>query len=183
MKEICENIIDIVNNSISAGATTIKIEIQELPQKDLLTLAITDNGKGMDRVTLDRIADPFYTTKKGKKVGMGTSLLKYHAELTGGHFYISSKSGSGTKVIAEFGLTHLDRQPLGDITGTLMLFLTSNPTLHLIYKHTTAISTFTLDSIELQEALGGIALNKPELRPILMEFITNNLQEIGVIRN
>lgn len=178
MKEICENIIDIVNNSIRAKATNIKIEIQENTDTDTLSLAITDNGSGMDRVTLGRIADPFYTTKQGKKTGMGTSLLKYHAELTGGHFYISSESGKGTKVIAEFGLTHVDRQPLGDITGTLLLFLTAHPEIHLRYKHTTPSGTFNLDSFELQEAL-GVKLNSSGVRPVIKEFIENNLIEIG----
>ncbi|HPE87466.1 MAG: ATP-binding protein [Bacteroidia bacterium] len=180
MKEICENIIDIVNNSIRAEANFIRIDIQENEARDLLTLAITDNGKGMDRVTLDTIADPFYTTKKGKKTGMGTSLLKYHAELTGGHFFISSESGIGTQVIAEFGLTHLDRQPLGDMTGTLLLLITSHPEVHFRYKHTTSEGTYLLDTEEIRDALGGIALNQREIRNILKELITSNLESIGI---
>ncbi len=178
MKEICENIIDIVNNSIRAEATHIKIEIQENAEADALSLAITDNGSGMDRVTLNRIADPFYTTKQGKKTGMGTSLLKYHAELTGGHFFISSESGKGTKVIAEFGLTHVDRQPLGDITGTLLLFLTGHPDIQFTYRHISRGGTFTFDSFELKDAL-GMALNTPGVRPVVKEYIENNLEEIG----
>lgn len=178
MKEICENIIDIVNNSIRAEATNIKIEIHENQKSDTLTLAITDNGSGMDRVTLNRIADPFYTTKEGKKTGMGTSLLKYHAELTGGHFFITSDSGKGTKVIAEFGLTHMDRQPLGDITGTLLLFLTGHPDILFKYKHKASKGTFVLNSAELKEVL-GMELNTPGVRPIIKEYIENNLEEIG----
>ncbi len=179
MKEICENIIDIVNNSIRADATIIKIEIHENKKADNLTLAITDNGSGMDRVTLNRIADPFYTTKKGKKTGMGISLLKYHAELTGGEFFISSESGKGTKVIAEFGLSHMDRQPLGDITGTLLLYLTAHPDINFKYRHITEDGTFSLDSIELKEAL-GVELNSHGVRPLLKEFIMNNLEQINV---
>jgi anti-sigma regulatory factor (Ser/Thr protein kinase) len=178
MKEICENIIDIVNNSIRAEATLIKIEVHENKKADTMTLAITDNGTGMDRITLNRIADPFYTTKQGKKTGLGTSLLKYHAELTGGHFFISSESGKGTKVIAEFGLKHIDRQPLGDITGTLLLFLTGHPDIQFKYNHITGKGTFKLDSFELSEAL-EMKLNSPGVRPVIKEFIENNLKEIG----
>ncbi len=178
MKEICENIIDIVNNSISAGATVVEIEIEENTDRDLLSLSISDNGKGIDSDTLRNISDPFFTTKSKKKVGMGTSLLKFHAELTGGNFEIESKPGKGTRVKATFGLNHVDRQPLGDITGTLLLFLTGNPEIHLIYKHIINGNSFILDSLEVKNALGGVKLNRPELRTILRNYIQSNLDAV-----
>lgn len=180
MKEICENIIDIVNNSIGAGATVVEIEVEENTASDLLILSISDNGKGIDPDTLSNISDPFYTTKKEKKIGMGTSLLKFHAELTGGDFIIESYPGKGTLVRATFGLSHVDRQPLGDITGTLLLFLSGNPGLHLIYKHTTDAGSFTFDSLEVKDALGGVKLSSPEVRNILKDFIQSNLDALCV---
>jgi anti-sigma regulatory factor (Ser/Thr protein kinase) len=175
MKEICENIIDIVNNSISAGATMIEIQLDENPSKDLLSLSITDNGKGMDSETVKSISDPFYTSKNQKKVGMGTSLLKFHSELSGGQFSISSEPAKGTKVEATFGLTHPDRQPLGDLSGTLLMFLTGNPEIRFTYNHSTDKGIFRIDSMEIKDALGGLELNIPEVRPILKDFINSNL--------
>ncbi|PIE88692.1 MAG: ATP-binding protein [Bacteroidetes bacterium] len=179
MKEICEHIVDIVNNSIRAEAKRVDITIEEHPQENVMTLTITDNGTGMDQETLNRISDPFFTTKKGKKTGMGTSLLKYHAELTGGTFSIVSTPGKGTKVTATFGLNHLDRQPLGDITGTLLLFLTGHPEVHLSYTHTTPKGSFLLDSKELTEAL-GVPLNSRGVRPLIREFMENNLENLQI---
>ncbi|PID93807.1 MAG: ATP-binding protein [Bacteroidetes bacterium] len=180
MKEICEHIVDIVNNSIRAEADHVVIAIEEQPQHNTMTLTITDNGTGMDQETLNRISDPFFTTKKGKKTGMGTSLLKYHAELTGGTFSIVSTLSKGTRVSATFGLNHIDRQPLGDIIGTLLLFLTGHPEVHLIYTHSTPNGSFTLDSKELTEAL-GVPLNSNGVRPILKEFIKNNLTALQIL--
>jgi len=181
MKEICEHIIDIVNNSIAAGADVIEIDVEENTASDLLKLSITDNGKGIDSDTIKNISDPFYTTKSTKKIGMGTSLLKFHAELTGGDFIIESYPGKGTLVRATFGLSHVDRQPLGDITGTLLLFLSGNPDVHLIYKHATKTGSFTFDSVEVKDALGGVKLNRPEVRNILRDFIQSNLNAISTI--
>jgi len=178
MKEICENIIDIVNNSISAGATVVEIEIEENADRELLLLSVTDNGKGIDADTLKNISDPFYTTKIRKKVGMGIPLLKFHAELTGGNFKIESQPGKGTVVRAVFGLHHVDRQPLGDITGTLLLFLTGNPEIHLIYKHVINAHSFTLDSLEVKNALGDVKFNRPEVRTVLKDYIQSNLEAI-----
>ncbi|HRR53485.1 MAG TPA: ATP-binding protein, partial [Bacteroidales bacterium] len=67
MKEIVDHILDIVNNSIRAGAKNIIIDIQESIEKDFLQLSITDDGIGIDEDTLKKITDPFFTTKKDKK--------------------------------------------------------------------------------------------------------------------
>ena len=178
MKEICENIIDIVNNSIVAGATNIEIEISEDVAGDILRISIKDNGKGIEPDQLQRISDPFFTSKAKRRIGMGTSLLKFHAELTGGEFSIQSKPGEGTGVFASFGLSHVDRQPLGDISGTLLMFLTANPNVSITYRHVTDHGSFGFDSAELKDALGGVQLNRPEVRNILKEYISSNLSAL-----
>ena len=64
MKEIVDHIIDIVNNSISAGAQNIIIDIQESATNNYLKISIIDDGKGIDENTINKITDPFFTTKK-----------------------------------------------------------------------------------------------------------------------
>ena len=54
MKEIVDHLIDIVNNSIRAGAKNIIIDIQESIEKDFLQLSITDDGIGIDEDTLKK---------------------------------------------------------------------------------------------------------------------------------
>ena len=55
MKEIVDHIIDIVNNSISAGAHNIIIDIQESATNDYLKISIIDDGKGIDENTIIKL--------------------------------------------------------------------------------------------------------------------------------
>ena len=57
MRELSLNVMDIVQNSISAGATVIKISVLEEAQK--LTIVVTDNGKGMSKEQVCKVIDPF----------------------------------------------------------------------------------------------------------------------------
>jgi signal transduction histidine kinase len=60
---------------------------------------VTDTGAGMDAATLERAAEPFFTTKpKGKGTGLGLSMAKGFAEQSGGAFSIESAPGAGTVV-------------------------------------------------------------------------------------
>ena len=74
MRELSLNVMDIAQNSISAGATIIKIAVLE--EENKLTIAITDNGKGMSQEQVDHVIDPFFTTRTTRKIGMGIPLSK-----------------------------------------------------------------------------------------------------------
>ena len=63
MEDLSLYILDIAQNSISASATVIEIFVIEDEEKDKLVLTIRDNGKGMDPKTVERVTDPFYTTR------------------------------------------------------------------------------------------------------------------------
>ena len=89
MKELSLNILDITQNSISAGADNIEISLVE-DNDHLLTLVIQDDGCGMSSDIVERVTNPFYTTRTTRKVGMGIPLLKLAAEQAGGRLEISS---------------------------------------------------------------------------------------------
>jgi nitrogen-specific signal transduction histidine kinase len=74
-----------------------------------------------------RSVDPFYTTKRGKRVGLGLPLLAQAAEEAGGELEVQSAPGKGTKVIATLGLSHIDRKPLGNIDETLQCLRATHP--------------------------------------------------------
>jgi len=76
MKEIGLHIMDIVQNSVRAGASEISVTLSESIAKDTLTLAIADDGKGMDEETCRRATDPFFTSRTTRKVGLGLPLLQ-----------------------------------------------------------------------------------------------------------
>ena len=74
MEDLSLHILDIVENAVRAGGKKIMIELLEDQNNDKLTLSIEDDGKGMDKETVNRVLDPFFTTKSGKEVGLGLAV-------------------------------------------------------------------------------------------------------------
>lgn len=146
MEDLSLHILDIVENSITACAKKIEIKIIEEKKKDLLTIEIIDDGKGMDEGALKNVLDPFFTTRKTRKVGLGLPLLAQSAEESGGSIKIESKPGQGTKVKATFGYSHIDRRPLGDIYESLKVLIVANPDINFIYEYQKNDVNYHLDT-------------------------------------
>ena len=91
MRELALNVLDITENSLSAGAKLIRITLDIRFAEDAFSICIEDDGCGMDEPMLARVTDPFTTTRTTRKVGMGLPLFKYSAESAGGSFSISSR--------------------------------------------------------------------------------------------
>lgn len=180
MRTLSEHILDIVRNSVKAGASLIEIMVEEDKKNDLCLLTIRDNGCGMSPETLQRASDPFFTSRTTRKVGLGLSLLKQNAELSGGWFQLESEEGKGTCVKAAFGLSHVDRPPLGDIWETVYLTLLSFSDGNLVYTHRTHQGTFSISSEELKEVLGEVSIQQKEIRDGILELIRSNLEELEV---
>lgn len=182
MRTISEHVLDIVQNSIKAKATLIEIIVEEDKINDLCLLIIKDNGCGMNDETLRKAANPFFTSRNTRKVGLGLALLKQNAESTRGRFILDSKLGVGTKVEAGFQLSHVDKPPLGDIWETLYLTLLSYTKGKLVYQHKTKQGEFRIDSGELREMLGDVSFQQKEIRDGIIEWIKTNLDEIEVTK-
>ncbi|HUT17539.1 MAG TPA: ATP-binding protein, partial [Anaerolineae bacterium] len=118
--------LDLVENSLEAGATMVEIDIVEDSQSNWLAIQVNDNGKGMDSEAIAQVTDPFYTTRTTRSVGMGVPLLRAAAQRCNGDVSVSSRPGVSTQVRAEFEWNHIDRAPLGDLRATLMGVLLSN---------------------------------------------------------
>ena len=146
MEDLSLHILDVVENSIAAGASKIEVKITEDQASDLLVIEIKDDGRGMDKETLDKVLDPFYTTRTTRRVGMGLSLLAQAAEDSNGNFKINSKVGVGTKIKASFQYSHIDRKPIGDMKTTFITLLMSYPEINFIYTHKDDEGISTLDS-------------------------------------
>ena len=154
MRELSLNILDIAQNSLSAGAGLVTLTVDEDSGADSLTLRVEDDGRGMDADTLQRVRDPFYTTRTTRKVGMGIPLFRMAAEMTGGSLDIVSEPGKGTAVTASFSLSHIDRMPLGDMAGTVTALIRLNPGVDFVYRHTVDGRSFEMDMRELRAQLG-----------------------------
>ena len=102
MRELSLNILDVAENSLKAGADTIKIDVEFLREENKLTVRVSDNGCGMTGEQIKHVTDPFYTTRTTRKVGLGVPLFKMAAEMSGGSFDISSVVNEGTSLTAIF---------------------------------------------------------------------------------
>jgi hypothetical protein len=177
--ELALHILDIVENSVRAGATLVRILIRENRAKDLFLMRITDNGSGMTPEERQRALDPFYTTKKVRRVGLGLPMLSDAADRTGGKMTLRSKPGTGTVVEAAFGLSHIDRQPMGNIVSTLITIIVGNPGIDLLYRHEVDGRSYLLDTKEIKKELEDVPLNHPEVTGFLREHIAEGLSDIG----
>jgi anti-sigma regulatory factor (Ser/Thr protein kinase) len=180
MKELSLHILDVAQNSVTAKAVNIRIEIQEDTQKNTFLILIEDDGKGMSEEVLKKVTDPYFTSRTTRHVGMGVPLLKQNAEMAGGSFQITSEPGKGTLVKALFQHKHYDRPPLGDMPGVISMMVSSNPDLEWVYKHSKNGQTFVFDTREVKEALEGIPLSEPSVNGYLKEMIEENLKEMEV---
>ena len=176
MDELSLYVLDITMNSVRAGATRIGVELIE--QGPWLTFSVRDNGCGMTEEQLKRLSDPFFTTRKTRKVGLGIPFLKMLAEMTGGEVTITSVHESqgpdhGTTTTARFGKDHIDFLPLGDMVETVKTLIQGSPEIDFVYRHKTESGEVHLDCAELREVLEGIPLNEPEI----LSWIGDNLKE------
>jgi len=181
MNNVSMHILDIVQNSIRGEASIIEVTINENLLENIFEIKIRDNGKGMDAEMLNRVEDPYSTTRTTRKVGMGLPLLKHSAEQSNGFLKINSELGIGTLVHASFKHDHIDRPPLGDIAGTIVLIVAANPEIDFKYIHHVNDKKYEFNTQEVKEILGDIKISDPKIRSFLKEMITENLNEIYVI--
>ncbi len=163
LRELTLHIVDLVENSIAAGATRVTIEVIEDARADRLTIRVADNGRGMDTDLASRVADPFVTTRTTRRVGLGLPFLKQAAELCNGALTIDSAPGVGTTVTATFQNSHLDRMPMGDLPGTILTLVVGNPQVDFVYRHIVDATTFEFDTRPIKQELGAVALSEPEV--------------------
>lgn len=178
MKEISLHILDVVENGITAGANLITLVVNEAPRRNLLSIVISDNGRGLSIEQGAKVTDPFYTTRTTRRVGMGLSLLKAAAERCQGSFSFSSEEGKGSRVFGSFLYGHIDRAPLGDMAMTLSVLMAGYPGVDFFYRHLYDGRRFTFDTREIREALGEVPLNEPAVLKHLKAGIQEELQEI-----
>ena len=179
MLEISLHILDIVNNSVKAGARLVEITVEEDIRNNVLRIRIDDDGCGMDEDFLKKVLDPFQTTRTTRKVGMGLSLFRSAAKQASGDLMISSQKGVGTKVSVYFQYDHIDRQPLGDMSETMMTLISGNMSMDFIYRHIINEKEFVLDTREIKRILGQDAdFNCPEIVLWMKEYILDGINSL-----
>lgn len=158
MEDLSLYVLDITMNSVRAGAKNIDISLIE--EGEWLTFSVTDDGCGMSAEQVAKLSDPFFTTRKTRKVGLGVPFLKMLAEMTGGGVKIQSTpeaespDAHGTVITAVFGIHHIDFIPLGDMVETVKTLIQGSPDINFTYTHKMPDREVHLSCSELRAILG-----------------------------
>lgn len=180
MDDLSLHVLDIIENSVSAGATIVEVEIVEQIKQNRLIIEIDDNGRGMNKEILAKVLDPFYTQKTIRRVGLGLSMLAQAAKEAGGSFDIRSTPGKGTHIKATFVHDHIDRKPIGDMAETICAFIVgSGLNIDMVYRHRKDNAEFVFSTADVKKMLNGVVINHPEIIAFLKQHIRDGLDEIS----
>lgn len=180
MVDLSLHILDLMENSLRAGASVICITVEEKRVEDWMAIVVEDNGRGFP-VPPERASDPFYTTKKGKRTGLGLSLFRTAAEQAGGQLTFGTSKLGGAWVQATLRLSHVDRVPLGDLASSFSSMVCANPDVDLwcILRVDDRESEIKVSEV-MQEISppdrGGLAVAR-----LVSEKIKTGMEEVGIV--
>ncbi len=178
MKDLSLHLLDLLQNSTVVDSTHISLDIVDSKEENRFWFRIEDNGRGMSKEFLEKVTDPYSTTRTTRKVGLGLPLIKMNSEQCGGGFRIESEVGKGTILEFWFEHDHLDRPPMGDLSGVFVMTIAHNETIDFIMTYKTDDGEYVFKTEEVKEVLDGMPLNNNDIMRFLREMIEENLGEI-----
>ncbi len=156
MHDLSLYLLDIIENSVRAGATRISVGVTVERAADSLEITVEDDGPGLP-VTPHEALDPFFTTKKGKKTGLGLSLFRQAAEAAGGGLSVGRSADlGGAFVRAWMGLGNVDRPPLGDVAASIFTMVATNPEVDFVVDLADGDKRTSLRGSELPQRLPAL---------------------------
>ena len=173
MKEIALHLLDIVQNSVKAGAAHVDIGFA-LDERGVLTMTVRDDGCGMSPEFVARVRSPFVTTRTTRKVGLGIPLLMQNAMQSGGSVDIQSEEGVGTTITATFHTESIDCLPLGDLASTMATIIMGSPDApEFSIACTSPAGEMDFSTEQIRPVLEGVSLAEPGV----VQWIQQSLQE------
>jgi anti-sigma regulatory factor (Ser/Thr protein kinase) len=130
LRDLSLHVLDLIENSVAAGAGIVAVSVVEDTAGNRLDIAVEDDGPGLS-VEAETALDPFYTTKRGKRTGLGLALFREAAERAGGRLTLGRSKLGGLAVMVSMVLDHIDRMPLGDLAATLACVVCTSPDVDL----------------------------------------------------
>lgn len=174
---IADVIADTAQNSIEAGASRVEVSLVE--DGATVSVAIVDNGKGMDEETRRRAFDPFFSEAgkhDARRVGLGLPILKQLCEACGGGLSLESEKGVGTTLRYRFDARSIDLPPMGDLAETMTTLFNYPGSFELVFAHRTQNGEYSIARSELAEAVGG--LESVEGLALAKEFLRGQESEL-----
>ena len=174
MRELSLHILDLAENSTRAGASLGEIDIVESQRYDSLLIRIKDDGKGFEVDA--KTGDPYFTSKGGKRFGLGIPLFRQAAEAAEGSLKIDSSPGGGTTMEARFRLGHIDLMPMGDLGATLSALVCGSPAADFVLRHRDDEDEFVFDTRQLRAKLDGLPLSVPQVLKYIIENVNESIR-------
>ena len=91
-------VLNLIENSFEAVGPDGRVEVSAGMDGERIRIQVRDNGRGVPPDDLEAIFTPFFSTKKGKGVGLGLALVQNVIKAHGGEFIIDSNVGEGTTI-------------------------------------------------------------------------------------
>lgn len=175
MKDISLHLLDIIENSAKGGASRVQVEF--LRDGPRLEMRIRDNGPGLPSEVAADPTDPFATTRRERKAGLGLALLRMAAERTGGRVAVESAPGRGVAVTAAFDLAHIDAQPVGALDEALAAAIAAWPQLDFEVRNGPDRRVI-LDTAQIKKELKGIDLSLPKMHNALKVCLRQEMHDL-----
>jgi signal transduction histidine kinase len=99
---LMEVLVNLIQNAREAIVGKGQIRITARSDQDhVVIVTVADDGPGIPKAKLDKIFQPYFTTKE-KGTGLGLSIVKHNIELYGGTVRVESELGKGTRFVLQF---------------------------------------------------------------------------------
>ena len=180
MNELSLYILDLVQNSVTAGAAHVEILITISDADDALEIILIDDGCGMSEEFVKKVVSPFTTTRTTRKVGLGIPMIKELCELCEGTFGIESKLGEGTRLTLRFRKSNIDLPPMGSLADTVVALVNGSPEkpeFRVVYDYNG--EQFEFDTAQIREMLTGVPLDTPDVLQWIRGYMIEGIEEAG----
>ncbi len=178
MRELSLHILDLAQNCVAAAAKNIHLTVNE-DEQGFFVITVADDGRGMSEELVRQVRDPFVTSRKTRKVGMGIPFMDMVAQQCGGHVDIKSSLGQGTEIKAYFEKDNIDRPPLGDLASSIKVLLVGAPEIDVVLDYIRPPRSLHFATKAVREILGPTAdFTNPAVYQWVEEYLRQEIARV-----
>ncbi len=101
--EVIDALLNVIVNAAQSGQRDGAIRVTAELDRDVVRIAVEDQGRGIEKRHMPHIFDSFYTTRE-EGIGLGLAIVHKIVEAHHGHLYAENRPGGGTSIVLELPL-------------------------------------------------------------------------------